>query len=688
MALEIGIGANNDELKSKLAESQLLLENLKKQKAANIKVGLDVTNLQKQINDTKASISSLSAEINKNSSALDGNSRATANGSNTLTQFSRIAQDAPFGIIGIGNNLTATAESFAHLSQSAGGAGGALKAVASSLMGTGGILLAVSLVTTGLTIMAQKGLTISDVFSMLSGNFNQAANDIKKAYEESSKSALGEVASIKAVIAIAKDENASRAERLAAVEELQKKYPAYFGNLSAEEIMYGNLSKQIKSVGQALIAKAVAEKIADKAGDAMFKQLQLNAKLIEAKEKLATAEKEYQIIKEQGYSTGLDAAGKNLVKQGLIVKQVRAEWLKVNNQINQYQKTIDAATKIDITENVAEDAVNKRLEEEKAAEKARQKSAADAAARTLAEQKRIEAERLKSIKEFHKNADEISQGVYDIEAAQVRRGEEAKYKEMLKGQELQKKLAEERTRIALDGAAAEERARMKTIEGLKSDLAAELLVLKSYLDSKAITQEQYDIMAQEQRLKSLEAQRALVPEHQIISDAIVGTIQNMGTALGQALATGADIAKSMGNALLAGLGGLLAAMGDHLIKIGTAAVLASKVMKVFGTVAGLGAGLAAIAGGVLLKGIGGVIASKANNRSNSASNGMQTQPGQRGAVSTGADISSPTSSVSSGGTFNNTGGTVVFEIAGQKLIGVLNNTLNGNARLGGAGLVG
>jgi hypothetical protein len=452
--------------------------------------------------------------------------------------------------------------------------------------------------------------------------------------------------------------------------------------------MYGNLSKQIKSVGQALIAKAVAEKIADKAGDAMFKQLQLNAKLIEAKEKLATAEKEYQIIKEQGYSTGLDAAGKNLVKQGLIVKQVRAEWLKVNNQINQYQKTIDAATKIDITENVAEDAVNKRLEEEKAAEKARQKAAADAAARTLAEQKRIEAERLKSIKEFHKNADEISQGVYNIEAEQVRRGEEAKYKEMLKGQELQKKLAEERTRIALEGAAAEERARMKTIEGLKSDLAAELLVLKSYLDSKAITQEQYDIMAQEQRLKSLEAQRALVPEHQIISDAIVGTIQNMGTALGQALATGADIAKSMGNALLAGLGGLLAAMGDHLIKIGTAAVLASKVMKVFGTVAGLGAGLAAIAGGVLLKGIGGVIASKANNRSNATANGMQTQPGQRGAVSTGADISSPTSSVSSGGTFNNTGGTVVFEIAGQKLIGVLNNTLNGNSRLGGAGLVG
>jgi hypothetical protein len=643
--LEVEFGADITELKTKLAEAQVLLENLKRQKSNNVKLGLDTVNLQSQINDAKANITSLTSQINSNSSALDNHSRATANGGNTLMQFSRIAQDAPFGIIGIGNNLTATAESFGHLAKSSGGAGNALKAVGASLLGPGGVLLAISLVTTGLTLMAQKGLTISDVFQMLSGSFDQAGRDIKKAYEESSKSALGEVASIKAVIAVAQDEKISRKERLQAVNDLQSKYPAYFGNLSKEQILYGDLSKEIKNVSQALINKALAEKISEKAGDAAFKQLQLNAQLIKGKETLKRAEENLQNAVTNGASSQALATYSNELNRAKTnLQEIRNEVLKNNKVLDRFDSILKKTSQSEIAGNAAESDVKTQIDNAKkvadakaraeaAAAKKAAKIAADAANRTNPEiTNNLKAADLVGLddKEFQLAKDRIDRDGTLIKTY-------GKAGEFVKG-----------SLIAARQSVSAETVAMMTILAQFNDAATN-----------------------------------------IINSSISNTFASLGEAIGSAMATGGNVLKAAGNALLAGLGGILTEMGKMAIQVGVGMLGIKAALKTLNP-------YAAIAAGVALVALGSVFSSKSKSLGNSMGGGSSTTigtgvgggSGQRGAISTGADVSSPTSSVSSGGTFNNSGGTVVFEIAGQKLIGVLNNTTQGNLRLGGSGLVG
>src|SRR6478609_1553912 len=70
--------------------------------------------------DLRKELATLKKEQKEVGGSFDTASKKVANGGNALMQFSRIAQDAPFGIMGIGNNITATAEAFGHLQKETG----------------------------------------------------------------------------------------------------------------------------------------------------------------------------------------------------------------------------------------------------------------------------------------------------------------------------------------------------------------------------------------------------------------------------------------------------------------------------------------------------------------------------------------------------------------------------------------
>ena len=126
---------------------------------------------------TQARITALSTPTQGFAKGLGAIAVKAPNATNTLTNFGRVIQDAPFGIIGIANNIDPLIESFGRLSKSTGSTGGALKALGGALLGPAGIALGVSAVTSALIAF---GPQIADALSGVSA-FEKALNEASTA---------------------------------------------------------------------------------------------------------------------------------------------------------------------------------------------------------------------------------------------------------------------------------------------------------------------------------------------------------------------------------------------------------------------------------------------------------------------------------------------------------------------------
>jgi hypothetical protein len=197
---------------------------------------------------------------------------------NALTNLSRVAQDAPYGFIGIANNLNPLLESFQRLQVSAGSTGGALKAMAGGLMGPAGIGLALGAVS---SIIVAFGPKIADFISG-TNEATKAEEKFTKSLSDARASATETGIKLQAYITVSESANVSEERRAQAfklvVSELSKVNSAYASTITNVD----QARAAVDLYTQALVNQAITSRYIDELATKTIALADANKKIIQS----------------------------------------------------------------------------------------------------------------------------------------------------------------------------------------------------------------------------------------------------------------------------------------------------------------------------------------------------------------------------------------------------------------------
>lgn len=186
-------------------------------------------------------------------SSINNINQGLANGTGVAIEFNRVIQDAPFGIIGIGNNIQQLAGNFSNLRAQAGSTGAALKAAFTSLVSPVNLgLLAISALTAGFTAY-QMG-AFDSIFA--TEEATQSLKDLASELKSASANSFVEQTRVNALREVIEDETRARDERLAAVKRLQDSYPSIFKNADTEKLLNGQLAESYDLLSKSILQRA------------------------------------------------------------------------------------------------------------------------------------------------------------------------------------------------------------------------------------------------------------------------------------------------------------------------------------------------------------------------------------------------------------------------------------------------
>lgn len=241
----------------------------------SIKLTADVAQANTGLKSVQQNLAATAASAVKADSSLDKLGKGSAQATNALTNLGRVVQDAPFGFIGIANNINPLLESFQRLQEETGSAGSAFKVLASSIAGAGGLGFAVSIGTAALSLF---GLSMQKSVEQTKKS-NESIDEYGKLIKEIAGKIGEQAGNIDVLVKAYQRENISQNERVAIIEKLKQISPEYFNQLKSEKTNVDDLTAAYNAYAASIDKSIIIEIKRDKLKKLQERKIQLNVDL-------------------------------------------------------------------------------------------------------------------------------------------------------------------------------------------------------------------------------------------------------------------------------------------------------------------------------------------------------------------------------------------------------------------------
>jgi uncharacterized membrane protein YgcG len=585
--IEVEIGAVIDGLRKGFGESVKIIETLEKQaldldKALRAATDLPtIQGLNTQLLQTKAAISQL-----KNA-GIDPLTKATSNYNSVGIDFARIIQDAPFGLIGVGNNIQQLAGSFQILKNETGSTSAALKAGFASIFAPGNALvLVISLITSALTAY-QMGAFDSkeetkdleketETFDQTLRKVIDSLGAVRQARLEGSKGASDEIVQLDLLNRALTDTNQPQNIRIAAYKKLKEEYPTILSNITQEKALANGLGDAYLKVVNSITQRASAVAIEDKLVELAKQRIDI----IEKESNETTLQNQLltrQAELRKSISLVDEPIGRSTTRgQTESLRKFQAELQAVNEQFSLLGNVVAPKTQSELTKN---DAATEKLKNQFFDLNLELSDFFELSSKTDDKSKQLK----RTFEDFSKIGSILTFAKLE---------QEGKFFE-----DIEKQL------VSIESGAA----RTRGIYKQNTDAIAESSnVLKQALQGSGISVEQfYAAIANgaAEGFTSLETFIGRLSETQafinqtfaILEQGAENTLGDVAFAIGDALASGGNVLKAAGSALLGGIAGILNQLGQLAIATGLAVEGIKTALKTLNPAVAIGAGIALVA---------------------------------------------------------------------------------------------